>query len=109
MKAYCKNTLLFNNIKVANSFLDRLIGLLGKNYIGKNEGLLLTKCSSIHCFFMKFDIDVVYLSEDMKVLYIETVKPWGIGKIVKKTKNVLELHQDASVVLNIDDVITFIE
>jgi uncharacterized membrane protein (UPF0127 family) len=66
---------------------------MNKKSISCSEGLLLKNCSSIHCMFMKFPIDVIYLSEDMKILEIETVYPWKIGKSVKNTAHVLELHK----------------
>ena len=107
MKAYCKSKLIVNNVKVANKFKTRLVGLLGRDEL-YDEGLLLIDCSSIHCFFMKITIDTVYLSKDMKVLYKETIKPWRIGKIIKKTKHILELPENTAHDLHIGDTIDFI-
>lgn len=106
MKAYYKNELISNNIKIADTFKTRLIGLLGKDKL-YNEGLLLVDCSSIHCLFMKITIDVVYLSKDMRVLYKETIKPWKVGKIVKETKHILELPENAARNIEIGDTIEF--
>lgn len=108
MKAYVNNIILINNLTVAKSFEARLVGLLNKKSI-KDEGLLLMNCSSIHCFFMKFTIDAVYLSKDMNVLDKETVSPWKIGKFVKKTKHVLELPESAAKDIMIGDRIEFHE
>lgn len=108
MKAYYKNELISNNINIADTFKKRLIGLLGKNKLF-DEGLLLVDCSSIHCFFMKITIDALYLSKDMKVLYKETIKPWKIGKIIKETKHILELPENAARNIEIGDNIEFIE
>ena len=69
-------------VYVANSFLDRFFGLMGRKKIDEEEGLLLKNTSSIHTSFMKFTIDVIYLNKDYNVIYKETVKPWKIGKIV---------------------------
>lgn len=82
-----------DKVKTADSFLSRFIGLMGKKSLDDGEGLLLLKCSSIHCFFMKIPIDAVYLSGDMKVLYKETVFPWRLGKIVRGAKHILELGE----------------
>ncbi len=105
MKAYSGDNLVLGNVQIADTFLSRLKGLLGRKSIGIDEGLLLTSCSSIHCFFMKFTIDVVYLSDSMEVLYKETVKPWGMGKLVKNTRNILEMHEGASTNIEIGDII----
>ena len=83
--------ILADKVRPANRFFERLIGLMGKEQLDENEGLLLFHCSSIHCFFMKFTIDAVYLSTNWKVLGAETLKPWEIGRIVKGAKHVLEL------------------
>lgn len=93
MKLLCNNILIASNVKVADTFVSRLVGLLGRKNIDEDEGLLLMNCSSIHCFFMKFTIDAVYLSKDMKVLYKETIMPWRIGKVVKGCAHVLELSE----------------
>ncbi len=80
-----------DRIQPADRFFARFIGLMGKKKLENNEGLLLFRCSSIHCFFMRFPIDTVYLSAKMEVLGIETVKPWRIGHFFRGTKHVLEL------------------
>jgi hypothetical protein len=103
------NIVLIENIKKADTFISRLVGLLNKSSIDFDEGLLLMRCTSIHCFFMKFTIDAVYLSEDMKVLYVETVKPWKIGKMVKNCSHVLELHEGAAKNISAGDIIVFNE
>lgn len=76
---------------VADDFLSRFLGLMGRKSLGSGEGLLLKNCSSVHCFFMKMAIDAVYLSKDMTVVGIETIKPWRIGKRFNKAAHTLEL------------------
>jgi uncharacterized protein len=57
--------------------LARMRGLLGRSGLEKGEGLLLRPASSVHTFFMRFPIDVVFLSRDGEVLKIaEAVPPW---------------------------------
>lgn len=92
-----KDRVLANNIKSANSFLKKLIGLIGKRHLEKNEGLMLFNWSSIHGLFMNFEMDVVYLSKDMQVIGIETLKPWKVGKIFKDTKHVLQLPAGSTI------------
>ncbi len=87
--------IIADKVKVADTYFKRLRGLLGKNRLEPGEGLLLTNCSSIHCFFMKFPIDVVYLSKDMVILGAETISPWRIGTIFHGTAHVLELEEGA--------------
>jgi uncharacterized membrane protein (UPF0127 family) len=109
MKALINNSVVIKNAIKADTFMSRLVGLLNKKSIGCDEGLLLLRCNSIHCFFMKFTIDAVYLSKDMEVLYKETVKPWKIGKIVKNCAHVLELNEGAAKNISVGDIVVFSE
>lgn len=86
-----EDCILSDNVKLADSFMKRLIGLMGKKHLGHDEGLLLN-CSSIHCFFMRIPIDAVYISGNMTVLGKQTLKPWRMGKWFAGTKYVLELR-----------------
>lgn len=86
-------------VRVADSWPRRLIGLLATKALPQDEALLLTPCSSIHCWGMAYPIDVVYLdgsgvTEGARVLAIETVKPWHLGHAPKDTHGVLELCAD---------------
>lgn len=92
----CKNQILANRVAVASTFCTRLKGLMGKQGLQRGEGLLLKYCPSVHSFFMRITIDVVYLSQNMTVLDKETIKPWRIGKRVKKTAHILELADGAA-------------
>jgi uncharacterized membrane protein (UPF0127 family) len=107
MKVYCNEEIIVHEVKIADTFKTRLIGLMGRDKL-QDEGLLLTNCSSIHCFFMKITIDAVYLSKDMTVLYKDTLKPWRIGKIVKGAKHILEIPENASARIKIGDTIELI-
>lgn len=91
MRVYCNHFVIADNVKVADDFIKRFLGLMGKKSLDYGEGLLLLNCPSIHCFFMKIPIDAIYLSRNMTVLGIETLKPWSMGKHVRKTAHVLEL------------------
>jgi uncharacterized membrane protein (UPF0127 family) len=109
MVVYYKNIELANNVKSADTFSTRLIGLLNKKYMDKNDGLLLINCSAIHCFFMKFAIDALYMNKDMTVLYKETISPWKIGKIVKGTSHVLELSEGMASDICVGEMLEFKE
>lgn len=106
MKIYVNDNLLANEIRLADSFKSKLVGLLNKDGLNNNEGIFLKNCSSIHCFFMKFTIDAIYISKDMKVVYKETIKPWKIGKLVKNCHHVLELAEGMAKDVEIGDYIS---
>lgn len=78
MDIYDEGGQLLITAQPANTFMRRLKGLMLKPSLPSGQGLLLTPCSSIHTCFMRFPIDVVYLSRDYKVLDIETIAPWRL-------------------------------
>jgi uncharacterized membrane protein (UPF0127 family) len=76
---------------LADRPLARLRGLLGREGLDSGEGLLLRPASSIHTFFMRFPIDVVFLDRALVVLEIhDTIDPWRAAS-QRGAKAVLEL------------------
>ena len=78
--------------EVAKGMLRRGIGLMGRRGWASSDGLVLKGCNSIHTFFMRMPIDVVYLDSANRVLRADgSVKPWRLGPIVWKANTVVEL------------------
>lgn len=100
-------TVKIENAVIADSFMTRFKGLMLKNEESSINGLLLVKCSSIHTMFMKFPIQVIYLTENNIVLDQEVVKPWKIGKIVKGAKNIFEIPESYAINVDKDDELIF--
>jgi uncharacterized membrane protein (UPF0127 family) len=62
---------------VADRPFSRALGLLGRSELPSGEGILLRPAGSVHTFFMRFPIDVVFLDGDGRVLRIASaVAPW---------------------------------
>jgi uncharacterized membrane protein (UPF0127 family) len=81
---------------VADSPLPRMRGLLGRRNLGSDEGVLLRPAGSIHTFFMRFPIDVVFLDRDGRVLRVaESVRPWRTAA-ARGARSVLELRAGES-------------
>ncbi len=60
---------------------------MGRRDLPTGRGILITPCSSIHMFFMRFPIDVVFLDkEDRVVKVVDGIKPWrtAMGRGGKK-------------------------
>src|SRR5574344_695182 len=102
-----KKIIICEDVKVAKNIVTRSIGLLSKNEMDKKEGLIITPCCSIHTFFMKFDIDVIFVDKKNKVVAIEeSVKPNRILPIYLKSAYVLEIKsQKISQKISLDDII----
>ena len=61
----------------ANKMLARMRGLLGRRALPAGEGLLIRPAPSVHTFFMRFPIDVVFLSRSGEVMKVSAdVGPW---------------------------------
>lgn len=91
------NVVLAERVRLADSPLRRLIGLMGKRSLPDGEGLLLNPCSSIHTCCMRFPIDAIGLDSDMRVVVIDSkLRPWRIGSIRLRVRCVLELPAGVS-------------
>lgn len=98
-------TAVASQVAVADSFGSRFLGLMGKASLESEEGLLLMRCRSIHCCFMRFPIDAVYLDGAMKIVGIETVKPWRLGRLFRGARHVLELSAGGAAGLFLGDTL----
>lgn len=81
-----------DRVALADNFFTRFRGLMFRKALAPGEGLLLKNCPAIHCCFMRFPIDVVYLNPKLQVVGAETVKPWRLGSIYPEARHVLELE-----------------
>jgi uncharacterized membrane protein (UPF0127 family) len=62
---------------LADRFLTRLRGLLGRKTLPKGHGLLISRTWSVHTWFMRFPIDAVFLDRELSVLKIKRdLRPW---------------------------------
>ena len=82
-------------VEVADTFIKRFFGLMGRSDLDMKGGLILKPCNRIHTMFMKFPIDCLYLDKENRVIHMETLEPWKVGKIVKDCTVVIELPKGA--------------
>jgi uncharacterized protein len=66
----------------ATSFIARGRGLMLRSTFPEGSALVIDPCSSIHMFFMRFPIDVLYLDREDRVVRVqEGIKPWRLGPL----------------------------
>jgi uncharacterized membrane protein (UPF0127 family) len=66
-------------------------GLLGRRSLEPDEGILLRPAGSVHTFFMRFAIDVLFLDRELVVVGIEPeLRPWRTSGR-RGAKSVVEL------------------
>ncbi len=81
-----------NNLKMNNTYFSRLIGLMFKKNLPAGSGIILKPCTQIHTCFMRFNIDVIFLDDNLKVLHvIENMRPWRISPLFLKARYTVEL------------------
>ena len=86
-----RNTVLATAAEVADTSAKRRTGLLKHSRLDPGEGLWITPCESVHTFFMKFAIDLVYLDRNKKVRKVRhAVPPWRLSACLT-AHSILEL------------------
>lgn len=83
---------LADRVRRADTFLTRLIGLLGRDRLERNEALWIRPCKGIHTLGMKFPIDAIFLDRRLQVVALrQDVAPWRATSFVRRAASVLEL------------------
>jgi hypothetical protein len=91
--ALAHNDLEFvSSLEIPMDFNGRLRGLIGRAELEPGQGMLISKCSIVHMWFMKFPIDVIFCSNGGTVLGLQrNLKPWWFSKFVFGSSYVIEL------------------
>ena len=86
-----RQTVLAQGADVADTSAKRRTGLLRHERLERGEGLWIVPCESVHTFFMKFPIDLVYLDKRKKVKKVRHAVPaWRMSACLT-AHSILEL------------------
>ena len=81
-----------HEVRIACSLRARLWGLARERSLPTRAGLLLSAAYAVHTLGMRFAIDVVFLSRQMRVVgFVSRVQPWRVLLAPRGTGRVLEL------------------
>lgn len=84
--------LIATKLAVADNVVSRNVGLLKHESLPKGNGLWIKRCNSIHTFFMRFPIDVIFIDKRYKVVSVyRDLKPWRVTRLHFKASSVIEL------------------
>jgi uncharacterized protein len=87
-----RNTLLADQAEVADTFVRRFKGLMGVREFPFGRGLHIVPCNSIHMFFMKIALDLVFLDKQLGVVEVlHALPPWRVSRVYFAAHSVLEL------------------
>ena len=63
--------------EIAETFLERTKGLIGRSGLERGRGMLILRCNCIHTFFMRFPIDATFLDRQGRVVKtVRNIRPW---------------------------------
>jgi uncharacterized protein len=105
-----RGTTLAGAATKAATFLARGRGLMLAQQLPEGGGLVIEPCNSIHMFFMRYPLDVVFVDKEGRVVFMyEGIKPWRVGRIVRGAKLAVELPEGAIAASNtqVGDEINF--
>ena len=88
-----RDLVLARALKLAFNPWHRFRGLIGRPALNTGEGMLLRPCRSVHSFFMSRTIDVVFLTEDGKVVSCIELRPWRFSALHMNALATLELPE----------------
>src|ERR1700684_1225581 len=89
-----RETFVATEALLADSYLRRLVGLLGKTrrWAQLGRGLWIVPSRGVHTIGMLFPIDLIFLNKRKEVVHLEEhVRPFRISKVSLKASSVLEL------------------
>jgi hypothetical protein len=86
-----RQTVLADAAEMADTSAKRRVGLLKHKSLSPGEGLWIAPCESVHTFFMKFPIDLVYLDRKLRVRKVRGAVPAWRLSICWSAHSVLEL------------------
>jgi uncharacterized membrane protein (UPF0127 family) len=91
VRNHTRGTILGEAVEIADSSEKRRVGLLKHVRLEPGSGLWIVPCESVHTFFMKFPIDLVYLDKQRKVRKVRHAVPaWRLSACLT-AHSILEL------------------
>jgi len=89
--------------EVPKSSLARMRGLLGRGGLAPGDGMLLDASPSVHMFFMRFPIDVVFLDRDRMVVAVKhSLRPWRVAG-TRRAVAALELPAGTATAVGVEE------
>jgi uncharacterized membrane protein (UPF0127 family) len=105
-----KGIVIVSKAIVAKSFLERLKGLMFRRNMDRDEALIFYSAESIHMFFMRFPIDIVFLDKSMRVIKIRSqLKPWRMASCFSSSVTIeLPANKAKDTHTEVGDILEFI-
>jgi uncharacterized membrane protein (UPF0127 family) len=86
-----RGTVLAASLEIADTAASRNKGLLSRDGLAPGGGLWIVPCQSVHTFFMRFPIDLVYLDSRKRVRKVRSAVGAGRISFCLTSQSVIEL------------------
>jgi hypothetical protein len=87
----CGGKTLAKRASLADSFMERALGLMFSKDLGDRDALIIEPTNSIHTFFMNYPIDVIFINRDHKVVKVfNKLKPWRMTRMYFSASKAIE-------------------
>lgn len=84
--------LVAERVEVADTAFARFMGLMFRRELPPGHGLAIRPCKSIHMFFMRFPLDVVFVDGEGRVVRVlDSIRPWRASSFVRGARAAIEL------------------
>ncbi|MBB6217578.1 hypothetical protein HNQ80_003701 [Anaerosolibacter carboniphilus] len=91
LKNITTGEMLVHKLEHADTPAKAVQGLLGRSRIEDNYAMIIYHCQSIHTWYMKFSIDVIFLDPYKRVLCIvKNMAPWRYIGYIKGSEYAIE-------------------
>jgi uncharacterized membrane protein (UPF0127 family) len=98
-----QGTILCERCEVPAGSFARMRGLLGRDGLEPGTGMLIDASPSVHMFFMRFPIDVVFLDRDRTVVGVRhALRPWHVAG-ARRAVAALELPAGAAAAAGVEE------
>ena len=80
---------LVSQLEIPQTFWERLKGLLGRNQLTFQQGMLFEKCAYVHMIGMKIPLDVIFLDKELRIKkLVKRLKPFQIAGCIGATHTI---------------------
>jgi len=100
-----KGEIICERCVLADSFFLRALGLMFSDNIPEGgDGMLIKPCNSIHTFFMRYPLHIIFLNSENKVVkVIKNLSPWRMTRIYFSASQVIEIKSDRNINIEIGE------
>lgn len=88
----CNGSVVIPHVELATRWWQRMRGLLGRSGLSTGRALYISPANSIHMFFMRFTLDLIFVDRDgVVVRIVRNLRPWRMAFGGRTAQSVFEI------------------